>query len=90
MLGTEALLCTALGLLAAAAAVVVRSRDARESLHVLLDFLLAAGLLRLTGDPGWAGIATAGGIFALRRLLRRSWTARLDLAVVGMADHEGH
>jgi hypothetical protein len=37
--------------------------------QVLLDFLLAAGLLRLTGSPGWAALGAAAAVVALRRLL---------------------
>jgi hypothetical protein len=40
------------------------------ALSVLLDLLLAAGLLRLAGDPEWQALATAAAIVVLRRLIR--------------------
>ncbi|WP_448616856.1 hypothetical protein [Modestobacter sp. URMC 112] len=54
------------------------------ALSVFLDLLVAAGLLRLAGDPGWPAIATAAALVALRRLIGfglrvggRSWTSAL-------------
>ena len=51
------------------------------ALSVFLDLSVAAGLLRLAGDPGWAAIATAAAVVALRRLIGfglraggRAWT----------------
>ena len=63
-----ALAVTAAGLLAAAA-VLAATRQPLFALKVLLDFLLAAGLLRLTGQPGWAALATAAALVAVRRLV---------------------
>ena len=40
------------------------------ALSVLLDLLMAAGLLRLAGDPGWQALATVAAIVVLRRLIR--------------------
>ena len=45
------------------------TRRPLPALAVLLDLLLAAGLLRLLGDPGWQTILTVAAIVALRRLL---------------------
>ena len=45
------------------------TRRPRLALKVLLDFLLAAGLLRLTGQPGWAALVTAAAVVAVRRLV---------------------
>jgi len=67
-LQTGALLCTVLGL-ASALVVLGAARDARLAIAVLLEFLLAAGLLRLADDPGWRQLATAAAVVALRRLL---------------------
>ena len=67
-LQTGALLITVLALLSALV-VLVAARDARVAIAVLLELLLAAGLLRLADDPGWRQIATAAVIVALRRLL---------------------
>ncbi len=59
---------TAAGLLAAAV-VLTATRRPEFALKVLLDVLLAAGLLRLTGQPGWAALATAAAVVAVRRLV---------------------
>ena len=59
---------TAAGLVAAAATLMA-TRRLVLSVQVLLDFLLAAGLLRLTGSPGWAALGAAAAVVALRRLL---------------------
>ena len=53
----------------AAAAVLASSRQPREALAVLLEFLTAAGLLRLAGTPSWSSLLTAAVIIALRRLI---------------------
>lgn len=45
------------------------TRRALPALAVLLDLLLAAGLLRLLGEPDWQAIVTAAAIVAIRRLL---------------------
>lgn len=63
-----ALLCTLLGLLSAGV-VLLASRAGVLALRVLLEFLLAAGLLRLADDPGWREIAVAAVVVALRRLV---------------------
>ncbi len=63
-----ALAVTALGLVAAAV-VLAATRHPLSALTVLLDFLLAAGLLRLTGQPGWPALATAAAVVAVRRLV---------------------
>jgi uncharacterized membrane protein len=68
VLQAGALLCALLGLLAAGA-VLVRSRDVRLSIGVLLEFLLAAGLLRLTDDPGWRALGAAAAVVAVRALV---------------------
>lgn len=68
LLGGLALAVTGAGLVAAAV-VLAATRRPLFALKVLLDLLLAAGLLRLTGDPDWTAILTAGAIVALRRLI---------------------
>ena len=68
LVAAAALGITAAGLVAAAVTLVATRRPLL-SVQVLLDFLLAAGLLRLTGSPGWAELGTAAVIVALRRLL---------------------
>ncbi|MGY1722043.1 DUF1622 domain-containing protein [Blastococcus sp. SYSU DS0533] len=39
------------------------------ALGILLDLLVAAGLLRLVGDPSWRHIIVAGAVVALRHLV---------------------
>ncbi|MGY2084085.1 DUF1622 domain-containing protein [Blastococcus sp. SYSU DS0539] len=39
------------------------------ALGILLDLLVAAGILRLIGNPGWQSIATAAAVIALRHLV---------------------
>ncbi|WP_431924275.1 hypothetical protein [Micromonospora wenchangensis] len=41
----------------------------RTALRVLLDLLVAAGLLRLAGGPGWPALASAVAVVVLRRML---------------------
>ena len=72
---------SAAALVAGALALVVTRRPAL-ALSVLLDLLLAAGLLRLVGEPGWRTIVTAAAIMGLRRLVGfglrlggRSWAS---------------
>lgn len=60
--------CTAFGIVSAAA-VLVRGHGVHGSVKVLLDFLLAAGLLRLADDPRWQQLATAAALVVVRRLL---------------------
>lgn len=69
VLQTGALVCTVLGLLSALG-VLTASRDPGLSLKVLLEFLLAAGLLRLSDDPSPRSLATAAVLVAVRRLVQ--------------------
>ncbi len=81
-----ALAVTALGLVAAAV-VLAATRHPLSALTVLLDFLLAAGLLRLSGDPGWPALGTAAAVVLLRRLLGAGLRAgRRPARAGGMAD----
>lgn len=63
-----ALAVTTAGLVAAAVVLLATGRPL-VALQVLLDFLLAAGLLRLTGQPGWGALASAAAVVAVRRLV---------------------
>ncbi|MEV2239746.1 hypothetical protein [Micromonospora sp. NPDC049891] len=60
---------TGLGVLAAAVA-LLSTGSRTTALGVLLDMLLAAGLLRLTGGQSWMEIAVLVAIVALRLLVR--------------------
>jgi hypothetical protein len=68
LLDAAALAVTGAGLVAAAV-VLVATRRPLPALTVLLDLLLAAGLLRLTGSPGWPALLTAASVVLLRRLV---------------------
>lgn len=63
-----ALLVTAAALLSAALALLVTRRP-RAALPVLLDLLMAAGLLRLAIDPDLRRAAAAAALVALRHLV---------------------
>jgi hypothetical protein len=63
-----AVVVSAAGLLCGLLA-LVRTRDVWCAVRVLLDLLLAAGLLRLTSASGWPQLAAAAALVALRRLL---------------------
>lgn len=66
---TGAALAMAAAGLVAAAVTAAAARRPLLGVKVLLDFLLAAGLLRLTGDPAWTTVATAAAVVAVRRLV---------------------
>ncbi len=51
-----------------AALVFARSRDPLLAVKVLLDLLLAAGLVRLATDPTWSQLATAAAVVAIRKV----------------------
>lgn len=78
-------LLTALAALLTGAAVLVAlavfavTRAWSPAVPVLLDLLLAAGLLRLTADPDWRAVAAAAVLVLVRRgvtvLERRSLRA---------------
>lgn len=63
-----ALLLTVLGL-GCGFLVLVRQRDIAQSVSVLLEFLLAAGLLRLSDNPTYRTITTAAVIILIRKML---------------------
>ncbi|MFH9656899.1 hypothetical protein ACH4NF_01045 [Streptomyces sp. NPDC017248] len=70
---SAAVLTAGLGLVAAATAWRLAGA-LRQGLAVLLDFLTAAGLLRLAGTPSWDTIALAATVITLRKLLSASLT----------------
>ncbi|GAB3349442.1 hypothetical protein [Modestobacter lapidis] len=55
--------------LGAGALTLLVTRRPSLALAVLLDLLLAAGLLRLGSDPGWQAIAVAAALVGLRRVI---------------------
>ncbi|MFJ8665475.1 hypothetical protein [Streptomyces sp. NPDC093600] len=81
-LQTAAVLITAAGLVSAAAAYRL-TRTARQALAVLLDFLTAAGLIRLAGEPSWNSILLAASIIALRKLLGAGLSLSRPMTVRG-------
>jgi len=68
VLQTAALLCTVGGLVGAALALAA-TRQLLVALGVLLDLLVAAGLLRLTGDPDLRALTTLAAVVLLRQLV---------------------
>ncbi len=66
--GPAALAINAAALVVGALTLAVTRRPAL-ALSVLLDLFLAAGLLRLAGEPSWQTIAMAAAIVGLRRLI---------------------
>jgi hypothetical protein len=44
------------------------TRTIRSALPLLLDFLMAAGLIRLAGDLSWSGIVLTVAIIAVRKV----------------------
>ena len=51
----------------------------RQGLAAMLDLFLAAGLLRLVGDPGTSQIAAAGAVLVVRRLVNLGLRISRDL-----------
>lgn len=68
ILDQVAIAITAVGLLVAVV-VLVSSRSWRAAIGVLAELLVAAGLVRLSAEPGWDRLTAAAAILVLRRLL---------------------
>jgi hypothetical protein len=66
--GVLAVVVTAAALVCGVLALAA-TRSLSTALPVFLDLLLAAGLFRLIGSPGWQVLATAAALVALRRLI---------------------
>ncbi len=49
--------------------VLLRTRRLAVALPVLLDFLLAAGLLRLSASQTWTAIGSAAAIIIIRKVV---------------------
>ena len=62
-------LLVALASVAVSGLVLIRTRRLAVALPVLLDLLLAAGLLRLSAVASWHAIAAAAGIVAIRTVV---------------------
>ena len=68
LLQAAALATTVLGLLSAAV-VLAATRQLQQALATLLEFLLAAGLLRLSTNATWSALLTAALIISVRKLV---------------------
>ena len=66
-----ALLCSAAAIVASLVALVA-TRQPQLALSTFLDFLLAAGLLRLAGYLTWQSLATVAAVVVIRRLVSSS------------------
>ncbi len=80
LLQQAALVLTAVGVLLGLATSAA-TRQFRAGLPLLLDFLLAAGLLRLALLDSWVAIATVAAIVAIRKVT----TAGIRLATLTRA-----
>ncbi|MEU0119782.1 hypothetical protein ABZ137_40540 [Streptomyces bobili] len=67
-LDAAAVLVTAAGIVSAAAAYLM-VRSVGSAVAVLLDFVLAAGLLRLAGDLSWGSVLMAAAVVAVRKVI---------------------
>jgi hypothetical protein len=67
VLNSVALAVVAGGLVVAAGSLLLVG--VRGAVGVLLDFLLAAGLLRLAAEPGWTSLLTTALVVAVRHLI---------------------
>lgn len=68
LLNMAALLVTGAALVAAAV-VLTATRRPTSALPVLLEFLTAAGLIRLAAEPTWTSLLMAAALVALRGLI---------------------
>lgn len=66
--------------IALSAAALLVFRRLGVALHVLLDLLLAAGVLRLSAEASWEAIAIAAAIIVLRKVLSSALTPYQALA----------
>ncbi|CAM3314857.1 MULTISPECIES: DUF1622 domain-containing protein [Williamsia] len=84
VLAQVALIIAAAGVVLAAA-VLVRTRQLTVALPILLDLLLAAGVLRLSAAAPWQAIMVTAVVVVLRKAA--SWSLRRiadqDLSAVG-------
>jgi hypothetical protein len=67
----EAALVLTIAGLAVGGLTLARTRQIPLSLSVLLDFFVAAGLLRLVGPPTWPTLATAALGLTVRQVANR-------------------
>ncbi|MEV4659538.1 hypothetical protein [Micromonospora sp. NPDC049301] len=92
MIGALVMVVTALALVAGVVT-VLSTGAGRTAVRVVLDLLIAAGLLRLVGDPGWSGLASSAAIVALRQLLAAAlatvppWSRRQSRPPCAADDH---
>ncbi|MFY1622896.1 hypothetical protein ACN268_06795 [Micromonospora sp. WMMD735] len=82
MTGVAVLLATGVSALAlgVGAVTLLTTRSWRTALRVLLDLLVAAGLLRLAGGRSWSALATAAAVVVLRHLLGAGLNAAASTA----------
>jgi hypothetical protein len=85
---TLALALVAAGLLSGAG-VALRTRAPLEGLRWLLDFLLAAGLLRLSVAGTPAALATAAAIVAVRQVIGLGIRRGRSVWATGTAEDRG-
>ncbi|MFJ8631217.1 hypothetical protein [Streptomyces sp. NPDC093568] len=79
------LLVTGLGVVSFLTAYAV-TRTIRVALALLLDFLTAAGLLRLAGDLSWSAIVQTVAIIAVRKVAAFGLTGKSGARAVTMEE----
>ncbi|MEE6274567.1 hypothetical protein V2J56_14550 [Georgenia sp. MJ206] len=88
ILAGAALAVLAAGLLVGLGVAVVAG--VRAGVPVLLDFLIAAGLLRLAGEPSWGETATTALVVAVRHLLAAGLAAGRTWPGLTATSRSGH
>ncbi|MFE3598609.1 hypothetical protein ACFXP3_05080 [Streptomyces sp. NPDC059096] len=71
LLAQAAVVVTAFGLVSAVCT-AARMRRTQPAVAVLTDFLVAAGLIRLAGQPSWTVLATAAATIGVRLMVNSS------------------
>jgi hypothetical protein len=71
----DAALIVTVGGLVVAVVALVRTRQARLALALLLDFFTAAALLRLAAPPSWPAIGAAALTIVIRQLASHALAA---------------
>lgn len=91
LVAAAAWIVSGLGVILATAVVAV-TRRLTIALPVLLDMLMAAGVLRLGADAAWSSIATAATVVVLRKVvvagIHQASETGSDVASSGMS-HTG-
>jgi hypothetical protein len=69
VMGEMAVVCAVAGVVAGLV-ILVSVREVLVALWFAVDFWLAAGLVRLAGEPTWQLLAGAAGVLVVRQVVR--------------------